>query len=177
MSLPLVSSNPKDQLGIRKVPLHLNPPAALIYMALGFWDGAVKYGPFNWREEKVSFSVYYAATMRHLLALLDGEWDASDSGKPHLAHALACLAIIADAYENGTLVDDRPKPGAAPRLLEEWREENKKEGGPGPTHGPQPEEGQEDGGSGQGEENPPALLWHLLEPVVYSGIRGLSEEP
>ena len=91
-------------------------------MALGFADGAVKYGPFNWREKSVAASVYLAAVKRHIEAWQDGEEVALDSGLPHLGHALACLAILVDAQSVGNLVDDRPKPGAAPGLLAAWEE-------------------------------------------------------
>lgn len=113
-------NNPKTAFGIKKVNLALNPPAALIYMALGFMDGAIKYGPYNWRDNQVSTMIYLAAFKRHMDAWLDGEELAEDSGKPHLAHALACLAIIVDAKETGNLIDDRPKPGAAAALLKKW---------------------------------------------------------
>ena len=115
-------NNPKSAFGTKKVPLHLNPSSALIYMALGFRDGAKKYGPFNWREKSVAASVYLAAVKRHIEAWQDGEEVALDSGLPHLGHALACLAILVDAQSVGNLVDDRPKPGAAPGLLAAWEE-------------------------------------------------------
>lgn len=116
----LPDNNPKTAYGIKKVPLHLVPPAANIYMALGFADGAVKYGPYNWRDNSVAASVYIAAVKRHLDAWFDGEELAPDSQKPHLGHALACLGILADAIETGNLVDDRPKKGAASALLKKW---------------------------------------------------------
>lgn len=80
-------------------------------------DGAVKYGPYNWRQNKVICSIYIDAAMRHLQQFMDGEECASDSKKPHLGHALACLGIIVDAKETGNLVDDRPTAGAASRLI------------------------------------------------------------
>lgn len=112
--------NPKDLLGMKKVPLSLVPPASLIYQALAMKDGAAKYGPYNWRENKVIAMIYIDACMRHLQSWIDGEEVATDSGVPHLAHALACLGIIVDAKETGNLVDNRPKPGAAPALLERY---------------------------------------------------------
>jgi hypothetical protein len=110
-------TNPKDLLGIRKVQLNLVPPSSLIYQALAMEDGAKKYGPFNWRTKRVKASIYVAAATRHLQAWWDGENDAEDSGKPHLAHALACIGIIIDAAVTGNLVDDRPPAGAAARLI------------------------------------------------------------
>ena len=113
-------ANPKDLLGLAKVSLTKNPPAALIYMALAMMNGAVKYGPFNWRKKKVIASVYVDAAMRHLQAWQDGENDADDSKVPHLGHALASIAIIVDALETGNLIDDRPAPGAAAALLKRY---------------------------------------------------------
>lgn len=114
---PVLGTNPKDLLGIKKVQLNLVPPSSIIYQALAMEDGAKKYGPYNWRENKVIASIYVAAAMRHLQQWYDGEELAADSQKPHLAHALACLGIIVDAKETGNLVDDRPLPGAASQLI------------------------------------------------------------
>ncbi len=110
-------TNPKDALGIKKAQLNLVPPASVIYQALAMEDGARKYGPYNWRQNKVIASIYVAAAMRHLMAWQDGEENAGDSGKPHLGHALACLGILVDALETGNLVDDRPVKGAASQLI------------------------------------------------------------
>lgn len=105
--------NPKTAVGAKKVPLHLVPPAASHFMALAFADGAVKYGPFNWREHRVSASVYYAAMRRHMDAWWDGEDVSPDALVHHLGHAMACCAIVLDAMTVGKLNDDRPLPGAA----------------------------------------------------------------
>lgn len=115
-----LGTNPKDLLGSKKPPIHLVPPASLIYQALGMDDGATKYGPYNWRDNKVIATIYVSACMRHLLQWLDGEELAKDSKKPHLAHAISCIGIIIDALETGNLIDDRPTHGAAPSLIEKW---------------------------------------------------------
>lgn len=109
-------NNPKTALGILKVPLHLVPPSAKHYLALAFKDGAAKYGPYNWRDKTVSSSVYVAAAARHMDAWWDGEEVSSDAKVHHLAHAMACLAIILDAQTVGKLNDDRPTQGAASQL-------------------------------------------------------------
>ncbi|MCB7129937.1 MAG: hypothetical protein J3T61_10420, partial [Candidatus Brocadiales bacterium] len=116
--------NPKSLTGVKKVPLRLNPPAALIYMAMGFKDGARKYGPYNWRTNKVAASVYIDAIERHIQAYKDGQ-DTDESGGPVLGHILACAAILADATESGNLIDDRPPAGPASRLLAEFTEKEK----------------------------------------------------
>lgn len=120
-----LGTNPKDLIGITKVQLDLVPPAAEIYCALGLSDGAKKYGAFNWRKNKVVMSIYVAAIKRHLACLMDGEDNAKDSGYPHVAHAMACCAILADAKETGNLIDDRPKSGCAAKLLEKLQRANR----------------------------------------------------
>lgn len=114
------STNPKDLVGATKPRLSLVPPAGLIYAALAMANGAEKYGPYNWREKKVQVMIYLEACMRHILSFQDGEENAKDSGVPHLAHALACLLIIIDAKETDSLIDNRPKPGAAAALIERY---------------------------------------------------------
>lgn len=109
--------NPKDAMGAKKVALHLWPHVATVYGALAMADGAEKYGAYNWREHPVKATVYVSALERHVAAYFDGEENATDSGKPHLAHALACLAILVDAKESGNLIDDRPTAGPSAAVL------------------------------------------------------------
>lgn len=118
---PTLGTNPKDLLGTKKVSLNLVPASSIIYQALAMEDGARKYGPYNWRSNKVIASIYVAAALRHIQAWYDsGEEVAEDSQKPHLGHALACLGILVDAKETGNLVDDRPVPGAASKLIKSF---------------------------------------------------------
>lgn len=118
-------NNPKTAIGATKVPLHLVPPAASHFLALAMADGAKKYGPYNWRTLPVSVSPYKAAAQRHWDAFWDGEDNATDSGVHHLAHAMACAAILLDAMSVGNLVDDRPVKGAAARLQAEYANKDK----------------------------------------------------
>ena len=104
-------TNPKDILGVNKLPLHLWPASATALGCLGLLDGALKYGRANFRAIGVRASVYRDAAQRHLDAWFEGEEADPDSGLSHLAHALACLAIIVDAEAAGKLVDDRQFPG------------------------------------------------------------------
>lgn len=114
-------SNPKDLLGQQRVPLWLIPGPALIHQALAHRNGAVKYGPFNWRENGVHVSIYTSAAMRHLLDYIDGEDRAVDSRVHHLAHAAACCNILLDCTELGNLIDDRPLPAPTAGLSERAR--------------------------------------------------------
>ena len=127
-----MSANPKQQYGDKKVPLHLIPPAASIYMALGLREGAFKYDPWNFRSTQVELMTYVGAMKRHLDAIVDGEWIDMEPviradgtildcpRKPHLAGALASGAILADAFEGGFLIDNRPPRGAASELLKRY---------------------------------------------------------
>jgi hypothetical protein len=108
--------NPKDTVGAKKAPLTLVPPSAIIAMAEAMGNGADKYGPFNWRDQPVQVRTYIEAALRHLFAFLDGQWAAEDTGISHLAHAMAGLAILNDAFSIGAVVDNR-STGAAADLL------------------------------------------------------------
>lgn len=110
-------TNPKDLIGGTKLPLHLVPTTAIALMSLAFLEGALKYGRCNWRATGVKASVYVAACKRHLDAWLEGEEFAPDTGTPHLANAMACLAIIVDARAAGKLADDRNYNGEGYRAL------------------------------------------------------------
>ena len=118
-------NNPKTAAGSKKVPLHLVPPAAIHFLAMAMADGAKKYGPYNWRDAAISVSTYKAAAQRHWDAYWDGEDLALDSGVHHLAHAMACSALLLDALTVGKLVDDRPTKGAAPQLQAEYANNNR----------------------------------------------------
>ena len=112
-------TNPKDAIGSGKIPLHLWPETATVLGCLGLLDGALKYGRSNFRAIGVRATIYVDATKRHLNAWLEGEDEDPGSGLPHLAHALACLAILADAMAAGKLNDDRQFVGGYRRLVED----------------------------------------------------------
>lgn len=114
------ASNPKDLIGSDKLPLHLWPETATALGCLGLLDGMLKYGRNNWRAVGVRASIYKDALDRHLNAWFDeGEDLDPDSGLPHLAHALACLAIIVDAQAAGKMTDDRMLRGGYRRLVDD----------------------------------------------------------
>jgi Domain of unknown function (DUF5664) len=117
--LKIKDGNPKDQVAAGKLPLHLWPTTATAMGCIAMTEGALKYGRSNWRAAGVKASIYVDACKRHLDAWFEGETVAPDSGVPHLANALACLAIIVDAQAAGKLVDDRAFNGAGYRKLVE----------------------------------------------------------
>ena len=111
--------NPKDAIATNKIPMHLWPSTATAMGAIGLLDGYNKYGRLNWRESGVRASVYVSACQRHLNAWFEGEDNDLESNLPHLAHALACLAILVDAQAAGKLTDDRQYPGGYRKLMDE----------------------------------------------------------
>ena len=54
--------------------------------------GAEKYGPDNWMH--VEPHRYLAAAFRHLVARAQGEVLDTETGRPHTAHAIACLLFL-----------------------------------------------------------------------------------
>lgn len=119
-----MATNPKTLLGQKKPPLHLVPPSALIHMSAAMAHGADKYGPYNWRDPKTEIpaSIYVAAAKRHIDSFWDGEWTVSDSPyrASHLGAAMAGLAVLLDAFEVGTVKDDRPPKGTSGASQEAW---------------------------------------------------------
>lgn len=105
---PMDKTNPKDLIGVTKPPVSAIPPVAILNLGKAMQDGKEKYGHMNWRETNVRSDVYYNAMMRHLLQWFDGEDRAEDSNCHHLAHVMACCAILLDAEASGSLIDDRP---------------------------------------------------------------------
>lgn len=103
-------TNPKDALGIRKVPWSTVPARVVAELGLALLEGAVKYGRHNYRAVGVRSSVYYDAAFRHLAAWWEGQDLDPDSGLSHVTKAIACLVVLRDSMLQGNLNDDRPPP-------------------------------------------------------------------
>lgn len=106
-SMKYPDGNPKTVFGIKKPPTWYISPYAMYQWGLAALHGALKYGHFNWRHDPVSVSTYLNAAQRHLDLYKEGEQCAKDSRVHHLAHVMACCAIVIDAEKFGTLIDDR----------------------------------------------------------------------
>ena len=102
-------TNPKDRIGIRKVPMSGLPAPVLMECGLVKLHGDLKYGAYNWRHAGVRSSVYFDAVHRHLNAWWEGEDIDPDSGEHHIAHAITGLAVLRDSQMFGNCTDDRPK--------------------------------------------------------------------
>jgi hypothetical protein len=115
-------SNPKDSVGIKKVPFSTVPAPVIAEIGLAMLEGARKYRRHNYRAIGVRASVYVDACMRHLTAWWEGESIDPDSGLSHLVKAAACLVVLRDAQILDKMVDDRP-----PKHKDGWIQElNKK---------------------------------------------------
>ena len=123
---PPRAANPKTAIGRSKpAMLSVIPPAGLLHLGEVMKLGAKKYGPFNWRVEPVPAEVYVDAAMRHLMSWYDGEDEDPESGQSHLAHVMACCAIIIDAKEHGKLDDNRPAKGRIGEMISNFQETGK----------------------------------------------------
>ncbi len=103
-----MSADPKGAAGKLKPQLQLIPPALNVEVAKALSLGAEKYGPWNWRENKVEIMTYLGAIRRHLDCIIEREDIDPESGAHHLGHIAAGCAIVLDATKHGTLVDNRP---------------------------------------------------------------------
>lgn len=116
------ASNPKDAVGIKKVPFSTVPARIMAEVGLALLEGARKYGRHNYRAIGVRASVYYDACLRHLGAWWEGEDIDPDSGLSHITKAIAGLVVLKDSMEMGNWADDRP-----PRIKQGWVQDlNKK---------------------------------------------------
>lgn len=117
--------NPKDLAALHRVPLHLLPSVTSIWGAMACLDGAVKYGPYNWRQKPIRLMPYVSACERHFSRYKGGE-DFDSKSKVHaLGHVIATCGILLDAEMHGTLIDDRPdrpRGEAESRLLDHLEE-------------------------------------------------------
>jgi len=111
-------SNPKDAIGIRKAPMSTVSAAVLAEVGVAMLEGAAKYGRHNYRAVGVQSSVYYDATMRHLMDWWEGVDIDPESGMHHVTKAITSLVVLRDAMIQGMLTDDRPpsSPEFYPRL-------------------------------------------------------------
>lgn len=92
-----------------KIRFELLPIYALSETSKVLTFGAKKYGDWNWAQG-ISYSRLEGATLRHLVAFMDGEDLDAESGLPHLAHAICELMFLLDMTRNGKQkFDDRRK--------------------------------------------------------------------
>ena len=108
----LKATNPKDAIGVSKAPMSTVPAAVLAEVGVAMLEGACKYGRSNFRIAGVRASVYYDATMRHLMSWWEGEDTDPDSGMSHVTKAITSLVVLRDAMIQDMCTDDRPPRSA-----------------------------------------------------------------
>ena len=82
-------TNPKDRVGTNKAGMSIVPIRVVAELGVAMTEGALKYGPYNYRESGV------------------GEDIDPDSGLSHVAKAIASLAVLRDGMMQGNWTDDR----------------------------------------------------------------------
>lgn len=107
------ATDPKDAVGVKKVPFSTIPAPVIGEVGLALLEGARKYGRHNWRTLGVRASVYYDGTLRHLTDWYEGEDVDADSGLSHVTKAIASLVVLRDAMINEKWNDDRPPKAPA----------------------------------------------------------------
>lgn len=112
--------NPKQLFGDKKPPLTQLPLSAQIEATLAFYDGYLKYGWRNWRDQPVEAQTYIEAALRHLRLFEVGEDYTRDTEVIHnLGAVIACCAILIDAAAHGTMIDNRKKNKVEADMLHE----------------------------------------------------------
>jgi len=101
-------TNPKDAVGVAKAPMSTISAPVMMEVGVAMLEGARKYGRHNYRAAGVRSSVYYDATMRHLMAWWEGENIDPDSGLSHVTKAIASLMVLRDSMIQANWTDDRP---------------------------------------------------------------------
>uniref|UniRef100_A0AAU6VZN1 dATP/dGTP diphosphohydrolase N-terminal domain-containing protein n=3 Tax=unclassified bacterial viruses TaxID=12333 RepID=A0AAU6VZN1_9VIRU len=104
----LKPSNPKDMVGCLKTPFSVLPTPVMAEVALGMFEGALKYGRHNYRAVGVRASIYYDATMRHLTSWWEGEDLDPESQLSHITKAISSLTVLRDSMIRENWEDDRP---------------------------------------------------------------------
>lgn len=116
-------TNLKQAFGDKKPPLGNVPLVAELALMEALYDGALKYGAFNWRDNPVEAMTYVHAAERHLKLFAAGEEQARDTQVSNLGAVMACCAILLDAQAHETLLDNRRRSKVEADALhkaEEW---------------------------------------------------------
>lgn len=135
VSTSMKPTNPKDMVGCKKVPWSVLPTPVLAEVALGMFEGALKYGRHNYRAIGVRASIYYDATQRHLTAWWEGEDLDPESRLSHITKAISSLTVLRDSMIRQNWTDDRPPAtpdmytslnAHAERLVEQYKDRSPK---------------------------------------------------
>jgi len=121
----LKETNPKDAVGIAKVPFSTVPAPVVAEVGLAMLEGARKYGRHNYRVAGIRASVYYDASLRHLTDWWEGTDIDPASGLSHITKAIAGLVVLRDCMMTGMMADDRPPTKHDPEWVETMNQKAK----------------------------------------------------
>jgi len=88
-----------------KPRMDLIDPDAITGLAGVLTFGAQKYAAHNWRQG-ISNSRLIAAMLRHLFAIMRGEYIDPESGLPHIDHVGCCWMFLSNNMKNRPDLDD-----------------------------------------------------------------------
>lgn len=92
VATPIIEEGRKDDSN--KPRYSLLPTGTVNQVVQVMEYGAVKYDPGNWKLVENARTRYYDAAMRHIDDWWNGSTTDSESGLPHLAHAICCLLFL-----------------------------------------------------------------------------------
>lgn len=95
-----------------KPRMDLLDPQALEGLASVLTFGARKYAAHNWRNG-ISNSRLVAAMLRHIFAIMRGEYVDPESGLPHVDHVGCCWMFLSNNMKNREDLNDLWKPSRA----------------------------------------------------------------
>lgn len=91
-----------------KLPLNLIDPDAIEGLAAVLQFGAKKYAAHNWRQG-FKYSRLLAAMLRHIFAIMRGQYLDPESGLPHIDHVGCCWMFLSNMMKTRPDLDDLPK--------------------------------------------------------------------
>lgn len=99
-----VEEGRKDDQG--KLEWSLLPVQSLTYVVKVMMFGKQKYARDNWKNVLNAQERYSDAALRHLMAVISGEWLDKESKLPHLAHCVCCCLFLLWLWDNTPKVQD-----------------------------------------------------------------------
>jgi hypothetical protein len=93
-------SKKENELDATKPAWHFMPFAALDEVAMVFGYGAAKHGVGDYKGPDAPTERYnIGAALRHISLHMQGQKHDGDSGRAHIAHAVARLLIVLDSLK------------------------------------------------------------------------------
>jgi len=94
--------------------MDLLDPVALSGLAAVLQFGAKKYAAHNWRGG-ITYSRLISALLRHVFAILRGEFLDPESGLPHIDHVGCCWMFLSNMMKTRSDMDDLYKNPLQPK--------------------------------------------------------------